>query len=430
MNAWTRLVSLLALLGAMAGPVSAASFDEAPAPEGRQILVMLTEVHRPHFRADDSYGASYDPSREPAPLRARINALNREHGLKTLDHWPMPALQVRCYLEQINQGQDVATVLAGLSKDKRVESAQALETFHTLGHDDSYYALQTNAKALHLDELHALATGRGVSVAVVDTGIEAQHPDLLGQISDQQDFTGQPDTRSEAHGTEVAGLIAASADNHLGMVGVAPDARLLALRACWQTGDGHPEARCNSFTLAKAMQYAMAHHAQVINMSLSGPPDRLLGRLIEQAQQHGTVIVAAVDMAAPARSFPATLPQVVAVSCCTLGAPLAMQALQANGDALVQAPGTRVLTTTPHASWGFVTGSSFATAQVSGLMALIAQLAPHLSTEQVLAWLRQHQLASAQSADAVSLDTTALLRGLTENMAVAALPTPIHQTEP
>lgn len=99
MNAWTRLVSLLALLGALAGPVRAASVDEAPAVEGRQILVMLTEVHRPHFRADDSYGAAYDPSSEPAQLHARINALNREHGLKTLDHWPMPALRVRCYLE-------------------------------------------------------------------------------------------------------------------------------------------------------------------------------------------------------------------------------------------------------------------------------------------------------------------------------------------
>lgn len=425
LSVWMAGLTLLILL---TGAARADTDELTPAVPERQILVMLKEVRRPHFRADESYGGAYNPAKEPTDLRARIGVLNQRHGLKTLEHWPMPALKVRCYLEQLTKEQDLATLLDDLSKDENVESVEVVQNYRTLGRDDSYYALQTNAKALQLDALHARATGRGVRVAVIDTAIEARHPDLAGRLVDQQDFTGQPPASSEAHGTEVAGLLAASADNHVGIVGVAPEASLLGLRACWLSSVTATESRCNSFTLAKSLQYAISRDAQVINMSLSGPPDRLLERLIVQAQQRGAVVVAALDMNAPGQSFPANLPNVVAVSCCTSLEPAALQTLQASGHVLVQAPGTRVLTTTPQASWGFVSGSSFATAQVSGLLALMAEAAPQLTPGSLQKWLRQNQQATS-STEALSLDTNALIRMLSDKVAMVAAPTQSSRDE-
>ena len=172
----------------------------------------------------------------------------------------------------------------------------------------------------------------------------------------------------ETHGTEVAGLIAARADNALGIAGVAPQARLLALRACWQD-DRNGRARCNSFTLAKALQFAIDQRAQVINLSLGGPRDVLLGRLVDVALARGASVVAAVDPRAPDAGFPASLPGVIAVA----GDPsraLPIRAFLAPADALP--------TTTVDGGWGLVNGTSFAAAQVSGLIALLRDAAPKL----------------------------------------------------
>src|SRR5206468_548036 len=77
---------------------------------------------------------------------------------------------------------------------------------------------------------------------------------------------------AELHGTAVAGIIGARADNSVGIVGVAPEAGLMALRACWQAPPDESAAVCSSFTLAKALQFAIDNNAKVINLSLGGPP--------------------------------------------------------------------------------------------------------------------------------------------------------------
>ncbi|MFL6728825.1 MAG: S8 family peptidase, partial [Sphingomicrobium sp.] len=128
-----------------------------------------------------------------------------------------------------------------------------------------------------LAELHELATGRGVKVAVIDSGIEARHPDLAGQLTVNRNFIAGRAPAFEQHGTGVAGIIAAKADNHIGIAGVAPGARLLGLRACWQASS--IRTVCDSFSLVKALYFAVGQKAEVINMSLSGPDDRLLTEL-------------------------------------------------------------------------------------------------------------------------------------------------------
>ncbi len=103
---------------------------------------------------------------------------------------------------------------------------------------------------------------------------------------------------SDRHGTEMAGVIAAVANNREGIVGIAPNARLLVFKACWQAHSDADAARCNSFTLARALTAAFDAHAQVINLSLAGPDDPLLGDLIREGLHRGVLFVGAAPDAA------------------------------------------------------------------------------------------------------------------------------------
>src|SRR4030095_2032241 len=114
----------------------------------------------------------------------------------------------------------------------------------------------------------------------------------------------------ENHGTAVAGVIAARADNHLGIAGVAPRARVLALRSCWQQSGS--ETSCTTLGLALALSAAIERDAQIINLSLGGPADRLVHRLIDAALARRIAVVVAVDRSAERGGFPAGLAGVVA----------------------------------------------------------------------------------------------------------------------
>jgi subtilisin family serine protease len=213
-------------------------------------------------------------------------------------------------------------------------------------------------------------------VAVIDSMVDAAQPDLAGQILTLQDFVLDHPRVPEQHGTGVAGIIAAVADNHIGIAGVAPHARLMALRACWQ--EGASGAVCDTLSLAKALYFAIGHDAEIINLSLSGPPDPLLGRLIDAALARGMVVVGALDPNAADGGFPASHAGVVAVSddpATTIPGALA-------------APGREIPTTQPGGRFAFVSGSSYAAAHVSGLYALMREQSRSTSAPITLVTLR------------------------------------------
>ena len=376
--AWIVLGVLLGYLGPTeaAGDISRSA--EAPT---RQILVMIREHPIRHYFPGAGYAGAYEPDRESPGVRDIAASLARIHHFRLISHWPMPSLGVRCFLAEVDQGQESTATVARLASDPRVESAQVVQLFHMLGHQDAYYGLQTSAARLHYDQLHKLATGRNVRIAQIDTGVEVAHPDLQGQTTAPINLVDDVPYAAEAHGTEVAGIMVAKADNVVGIVGIAPGAKLVPLRGCWEDrSDGHTAVLCTSFTLAKAMQTALSSQVRVINLSLAGPPDQLLERLIDKAVAGGAVVVAAVDPQQPTNSFPASLPQVVAVV--TDGA--------GGAGSAISAPGERVLTTTPGGSWGFVSGSSFAAAHVSGLAALLIELSPAMTSAGFRSILRQY----------------------------------------
>ncbi len=388
---WALL--LIACMAAVATPVVAGgqgTHDEsADNLARRQVLVML-RVPVAHYRPDANYGNDYANAPGRSARHRVASALARAHGLALHDEWPMPALNVDCFVFDAPDPAAAAREALALAADPRVESAQAMQLFHSLATPamrsvaiprraiagDPLYAAQPAATAWHLDELHAQSTGRGVRVAVIDSGVALDHPDLRGQVAIARNFVDDAGNVAEAHGTAVAGIIAARAGNGVGIVGVAPQARLLALRACWQRDAG--SAACSSFTLARALQFAIDARAQVLNLSLSGPDDRLLSRLLDVALQRGISVVGAVDAQARDGGFPASHPGVLAVD--GLGRTAAPRTV-------LHAPGAGIPAPLPDGGWGLVSGASFATAQVSGLAALLLQRRPGLSPLQLLALL-------------------------------------------
>jgi subtilisin family serine protease len=369
-NGWRRLAMGLAAALASAAtwaadlPVAtpaAAVSVQAPAP--RELLVMLRSPPA-HARIDGSYGAAGYSDAARAQSQARVGArLAAAHGLRVVTLWALPALGLDCVVLALppDAGQDAS--IAALQSHAEVAWAQPMNEFHAQGHVDPLYALQPAAAQWHLDDLHAVATGRQVHVAIIDSGVDDAHPDLAQAVQARANFVDGQAWVAELHGTAVAGLVAARADNGVGIVGIAPDARLYALRACWEVSAS--QTLCNSLSLARALSFAIERRAEVINMSLSGPTDPLLARLIDVALAQRQQVVAAVDARAAGGGFPAAYPGVIAVADGAAETPLGGLA------SAWSAPARDLPTTAPGGGWRMVSGTSFAAGEVSGLLALL-----------------------------------------------------------
>ena len=378
--------------------------------DDHKLLVML-HLPAPHYRPDASYGGNYNDDSARNARRRTAQELARQHGLTLLEDWPMPVLNVDCYVMQYPDSADASTTLNALQRDPRVAWVQPVVLYHGMAASsgDALAPVQPAADQWHLADIHRVTTGRGVDVAVVDSGIDSSHPDLSGQISRNENFVGAGPVPAEAHGTAVAGIIAARAGNG-GIVGVAPEARLMGLRACWELPDH--STRCNSFTLGKAINFAILNHARIINLSLAGPRDRLLEQLLDVALERGITVVGAIDPHAASAGFPASHPGVLAVAAQPSGASGASRASGVPSAAmptnLVLAPGRDIPATAPGARWHFVNGSSYAAAHVSGMLALLRQLQPDANPQQM-----RRLLLSADGANAGNIDACASISRLT-----------------
>jgi subtilisin family serine protease len=375
----------------------AEAIDATPAQRdpAREVLVML-HLPAPHFRPGAAYGGSYNERPGQGARRHIAAQLAQDYGLTLVSDWAMPDIGVDCYVMRVADNVDVAELAQRMSKDRRAQWVQPMHVYRGLGRADSLQPLQPSVKLWHVDELHKVATGRGVAVAILDSGVDTHHPDLFERVAAAQNFVDAQPMAGESHGTAVAGIIGARADDGARIVGIAPQAKLLALRACWEAAPN--ETLCSSFTLAKALQFAIRNDASVINLSLAGPQDELLGRLIDVASSRGATIVAAVDPRLPGGGFPASHAGVLAVA--DAQAPRAAQPAS-----VLVAPGDDVPTAAPGAKWRFVSGSSFAAAHVAGMVALVREVSPATTMRDASAWVRV-----ATGADAGDIDACATLR--------------------
>ncbi len=352
-------------------------------------------------RARYAGASGYADSSRAAALAAEVA---QTHALSEQAFWSIAAPRLRCSVFRIAPGAQREQVLARLGRDERVQLAQPMNEFETQTgataatpeprFNDPYLGLQRGFAAIQAGPAHALSQGDGVRVAVIDTGLDASHPDLLGRITSERDFVGSAHPATfggERHATEVAGVIAAVSNNQIGIVGVAPQARVLAYRACWPLAQGG--ARCNSFTLAQALAAAIAAGSDVINLSLAGPSDALLRRLTERALAQGIVVVGAVPPGGSLVGFPADVPGVLAVVSSDDERPT---------PGALAAPGRDILTLEPGGSYGYASGSSLATAHVSGAVALLRAWRPSLQGQQLRALLAPGAVATGHSIELCS----------------------------
>ena len=268
-------------------------------------------------------------------------------------------------------------------------AAAAAAALPALGGDPAQYALTK----LRLQEAHSLTKGNNILVAVIDSGIDAGHPELRGVIAGTYDALGKAE-KPHTHGTAMAGTIAARSR----LMGVAPAARILAIRAF---GAISVSAQATTFAIIKGLEHAMAQNARIVNMSFAGPMDPGLGRSLAAARSRGIVLVAAsgnLGEKAPPQ-YPAADPNVIAVSATDANDKLFRGSVRGRHIA-VAAPGVDILVPAPNANYDVTTGTSVAAAHVSGVIALILERKPDLDPDSV----RKILLATARDLGAVGPD--------------------------
>ena len=359
--------------------------DNASGESDRRILVTFADPGlgrkarigplRPGYsRGAANYLVSLDVQRA-------ANKLAEEFELLKVDEWPIVALKVHCLVFEFGEDIVLDELLAEISVRPDVESVQALNYFdvrgaHEATSNDPYSHLQRNHDSLDIRRAHTWSTGDGVDVTIIDTGADFRHPDLKAQIKDRQDFVGFRGGTfdQDAHGTAIAGIIAAEPDNGVGIVGIAPAVRLRVLKACWYDASA-TAAVCDSFTLAKALAHAIDEDTNIINLSLGGPSDALLSRLVSAALARNILVVVA-DPVQSLAGFPSDVPGVI----------VAGSVAQPDADrlgAILGAPGDEILVPVPGGGFDYASGSSLSAAQVSGVAALLMAKRPGLHRDEI-----------------------------------------------
>jgi subtilisin family serine protease len=274
----------------------------------------------------------------------------------------------------------VAGTLRGLSRFGRISAAQP-NFLYDFGQAQppaqaDATAAQYVVPKLHLLEAHKITNGDDVLVAVIDSKIDTQHPDLAGVVVDEYDALGAP-APAHVHGTGMAGAIAA----HAKLVGVAPKVKLLAVRAF--TGD-QESAQGTTFNILKGLDWAASKNARIVNMSFAGPADAMFRDMLAKAHARGIVLIAAVGNAGPRSPplYPAADPYVIGVTATDADDKLLPQANR-GPQVTVAAPGVQILAPAPDAAYQVTTGTSVAAAHASGVAALLLARNPSLTPDQV-----------------------------------------------
>ncbi|MBR0710230.1 S8 family serine peptidase [Bradyrhizobium liaoningense] len=296
--------------------------------------------------------------------------LARRHGLARVASENFPLIGATFGLFRITDGRPTETVRREFAADGSVRSVQP--NFRYLLQDQksatptegdpAQYAL---AK-LRLPQAHTLAHGANVTVAVIDSGIDAKHPELANSIADSFDALGSAEG-PHVHGTGIAGAIVA----HARLMGSAPEARIIAIRAFGGTTGG---AESSSYIILRSLNYAAEHGAQIVNMSFAGPKDAVIERAIAATAARGLVLIAAAGNAG-AKSpplYPAANPNVIAVSATDQQDKLFSASNRGNYIALA-APGVDIFLPAPDGKYQMTSGTSFSAAYVSGVAALLLE---------------------------------------------------------
>lgn len=289
---------------------------------------------------------------------------------------------------------NVADALAKLQASGKVEYAEPNYVARISGATLDMEIDDPMAKDQYaLDKIEArkawdLGTGSEKTLlAIVDTGVDYTHPDLAGRVLKGKDFVNNDEDAmdDQGHGTHCAGIAAASFNNKIGIAGVAPNVKVLAVKVLSASGSGSYEG------VANGIIYAADQGAHVISMSLGGPSSsKAIEDAVKYAMSKGTVIVAAMgNDGRETKSYPAAIPGVIAVGS-TDKADLRSNFSNMGDHISISAPGSNILSTLPMApnpmgktQYGSLSGTSMACPAAAGLTALIRDHHPELEAAGV-----------------------------------------------
>ena len=461
MRTFARTASLFArplLVSALALPPLAAADTSAADAAPPRIVVAFTNQPLSAPGPAGTTGSRYDGAGYAVGQSAQrmAHSVAAAYSLREVASWPIQILSMHCVVFEIANGRPVTEVVAALSKDSRVALAEPLQEFRTLTapsppsalgaagasgasdasgapgasnaasasgaagaagtpYNDPLYDLQTNMAALGIARAHERTQGAGVRIALIDTGVDLAHPDLRGAKLRRHSFLERtPAPGWLRHGTAIAGVIAAVANNHIGIVGIAPRAEIEVFEACWQLAAGSDAAACNTFTLARALAAALASGAPLVNLSFAGPADPLLSALVRAGLKRGVTFVGAA--AGPDAPFPTAIPgvitaagaeQVPSTGAASTAAPTAAEPSATE----FAAPSQHVLTLRPGGEYDFESGTSVAAAEVTAVLALLISASPTpLSTSNLLSLLTGP--ASVRGKSQALIDVNAALERL------------------
>ena len=382
----------LCLLLAASAPALAAAADAAGVSPPKIVVAFANEplaAPGPAGTTGSHYGGTGYGVGQSAERRA--HSVAAAYDLREVRSWPIQVLSMHCVVFEIANGRPLAEVVAALSRDPRVALAQPLQEFHTLTaggstaapYNDPLYDLQTNMAALGIARAHERVQGAGVHIALIDTGVDLGHPDLHGaSVRSHSYLDSATRPASLRHGTAMAGLIAAVANNHIGIVGIAPRAQIEVFEACWQLAPGNDAAACNTFTLARALAAALASGAPLVNLSFAGPADPLLTALVQVGLKRGVTFIGAA--AGPEAPFPTGIAGVITAA----GSESAANSEQPLPEGALAAPSQHVMTLRPGGEYDFESGTSVAAAELTAVMALLVSASPtRLSTATLVSLL-------------------------------------------
>lgn len=260
--------------------------------------------------------------------------------------------------------------------------------------NDEFYHLQYSLNQQNIGRVWNVARGADTLVAVVDTGVDHSHPDLKGTVIDSPDMTftkkwyqfGKKNPGSmdrDGHGTHVAGIIGAIANNNIGVAGVAPSTKILGVKVLGENA--------TMYSVMKGIAYSVNQGAKVINLSLGGALTDSVERAFyeEDLARHNVLIVSAAGNDGIANmGFPASFKNVMAVGSVNQTQKLSTFSCYGYGMSVV-APGEGILSTFPGGTYAMIDGTSMATPFVSGAAALVWSKHPQWTAQQVRQRLEQ-----------------------------------------
>ncbi|PKL77878.1 MAG: hypothetical protein CVV27_04390 [Candidatus Melainabacteria bacterium HGW-Melainabacteria-1] len=322
----------------------------------------------------------------------KIQQLERTHGLRFVRN--LAKLSVAVFQAPAGRSdfqaaltRDPQVVFAGPDQSpRRIVAAPQYVNAPTTRNGDPLKEQQWSLKAVDAERAWTVSTGANVIAAVVDTGVDLQHPDLKANLVEgyNAEQPGTPPQDGHYHGTHVAGIIAAVANNGQGITGIAPQAKIMPIRTISQGGVAE---------VADGIVWAADNGARVINLSLgwdhpSASVEETIQRAVKYALSKNVVICAALSNASNnnAKSTPDNLANkpgfegVIGVG--NVDVNDKRQGAWGNWKS-VSSPGTQIMSTLPNGRYGNLTGTSMATPMVAGIVALMISQNPSLTNVQI-----------------------------------------------